>query len=145
VTTDYLGQSAGRGQCRVHCDGGCEPQGGVAFSCLQGGAGGCYPGRLGVPCTLPTDCIAPLTCQDLPPEADLDAGSTRICSSHCAVVGDASADTVCGLQGYCDDDAGSCRLRRDAGDPCSRDGQCGSQHCKLANGTCLPPTAPPGG
>jgi len=140
---DPFGPTADRGQCRVECkaDGTCDPQGGLPFTCLFERMGGCYPGILGLPCKDASECISGLSCEDVLPELDLDAGAmrgSRICTASCEVDGgtDRDGDPLCNdgqtvvQGGYCA--RGTCRLPRVRGMPCDRDRQC------LAPAACNP-------
>jgi len=143
---DLFGRTSGHGDCRLRCnpDGTCDPRGGMAFACLQNGQGGCFPGILGVPCTQQSECINGLTCQDVPPEPEVPAASSRFCTLPCSVDGgtDADGDHFCTDQltvarnGYCN--GGICRLVRAPGLPCDRDAQCQSHLCDIVNGMCAP-------
>jgi hypothetical protein len=154
---DQFGSTIDPGECRVPCksDGTCDPQGGLPFTCLLGGAGGCYPGTLGLACKLASECMRGLTCQDVEADLDLDAGVTsgsRICTARCAVDGgtDADGDALCNdprsivRGGYCA--RGTCRLPRGAGLPCDRDPQCVvSAHCDTNTHRCVEGPAQPNG
>lgn len=136
-------QQVSRGECRVPCkdDGTCDPQGGLPHTCLASGAGGCYPGIFGVPCKLASECIPPLSCQDVLAETDVATIDTRICTESCGVDGggDEEADAQCArspVSGYCG--RGSCRVVRLTGEPCGRNAQCQSQLCDATMNTCLP-------
>jgi len=168
VHVDRWGMTSSRGECRVPCnrDGTCDPQGGVAHGCL---AGSCYPGIVDIPCTRDSECVPPLTCHNVPPEADNPAGGSRICTLPCAMpsvpqsdfdsqapgvteVGpseagsDADPDSLCApppLSGYCG--GGFCRVARVPGKPCSRPAQCNSGLCDGATNACLPRSNTAGG
>lgn len=147
---DRFGSTMSPGECRVSCksDGTCDPQGGLPFTCLPfGGAGGCHPGVLGLACKLASECIQDLTCQDVEPELDIDAGApmgSRICTSSCFVEGgtDLDADVLCNVPnsvvqgGYCA--RGTCRIPRVVGMPCQRDTQCvAAARCDTSLGQCV--------
>jgi len=143
------------GECRLPCkpDGTCDPRGGVAHTCL-GASGGCFPGELGVPCTVASECLNGLTCMDVPIDpADADAGvqTTRICTVPC----DVDAGDVAAADAYCDGmasiqnagthcGAGFCRQPSvKDGDPCTRDPQCISRRCDPVEQVCLQTGSPP--
>lgn len=148
------GFTSGHGECRVTCksDGTCDPQGGLPFACLFGGAGGCFPANLGVSCKLGSPCISGLSCQEVLPELDLDAGTTSspICTTSCAVEGgtDADGDPLCNNPkstaqgGFCA--RGTCRLPRLTGLPCERSAQCFGI-CDTMMGMCVDRPANPSG
>jgi hypothetical protein len=146
-----LGFSTGHGECRLPCkgDGTCDTQGGLAFSCLSIN-GGCLPGVLGMPCTLPSECVSGLSCQDVPPEPDVTSNA-RICTASCAIDGgtDAEGDVLCSdthsirQRGYCSE--GVCRSPRVAGEPCNRASQCASLLCASGTNLCVNPPADPSG
>jgi hypothetical protein len=137
------------GECRLPCkpDGTCDPRGGLPHTCL-GDAGGCFPGELGAPCTLASECVDWLMCADVPldgPGVDAGAGTTRICTVPCdsAAAGPAAADERCdtftsvhnGVV-YCG--AGFCRQpTRKVGDGCDRDLECISGRCDPVDQVCL--------
>jgi hypothetical protein len=156
--TDPTGQptfNGKNGECRLPCksDGTCDPIGGLPHSCL-GDAGGCFPGELGVPCALPSECISGLSCAVVPLESDLlwvDAGAAGpppICTIPCGSPGmpEAVGDPQCDQSnstvqfGYCG--ASFCRLRRLGGQPCTRDAQCATLSCNHVTGTCTPSNTP---
>jgi hypothetical protein len=148
---DLFGFMPDHGDCRVHCnpDGTCDPRGGMAYACLQDGEGGCFPGILGVPCKQQSECIAGLTCQDVPPEPEVPGANLRICTLPCSVDGgtDADGDHICtdrqtvARNGYCG--GGTCRLVRAPNLPCDRDAQCQSHRCDIVNRVCAPPAGIP--
>jgi hypothetical protein len=145
---DPMQFTTGHGECRLPCknDGTCEPQGGLPFTCLFDGAGGCYPGVLGLACILPSECISGLSCQDVLPELDDDpdamAGS-RICTVSCAIDGgtDSDGDALCddphtiAQGGYCG--RGTCRFPRPSGRHCDRPEQCRPALCDPTTNTCV--------
>ncbi len=139
ATVDRTGLDSTRGECRVPCSdaGTCDPQGGLPHGCLRGD---CYPGLLGIPCTGPSECIEPLSCLPITAEPGITPLSTQMCSMPCGVDGGsvADADAQCqasGINGYCA--AGTCRLIRSGGQPCTRDAQCGAT-CDPITHTCPP-------
>jgi hypothetical protein len=143
-----FGQQISRGECRVPCnaDGTCGPQGGLPTACVGAGAGGCFPGLLGVSCQLSSECIGPLSCQSVPAELDVALTTPQICTTPCGVAGgsDADADAQCApvaISGYCG--GGFCRTPRSTGQACNRNTECASNLCDTTTDTCL--TAPASG
>ena len=142
------------GECRLPCkpDGTCDPRGGVPHACI-GDAGGCFPGELGVPCTLASECLNGLMCADVPLDpapADGGALTTRMCTVPCGV----DAGDVAAADAYCDSlasiqnagthcGAGFCRQPSNkVGEPCTRDPQCISRRCDPVDHVCLDTSAP---
>jgi hypothetical protein len=135
------------GECRLRCkaDGTCDPRGGLPHTCL-GPAGGCFPGDVGATCTLQSECLSGLMCQDVPSDrGGVDAAeTTRICTVPCDVeaAGELAADAQCNAFGsihggiYCG--AGFCREPiRKVGEPCERSAQCASTRCDTVDHVCL--------
>ena len=130
------------GECRPPCgaSGECSPLGGLPLVCLMSGAGGCYPGRLGLPCTETSQCIADFSC--LLVLNDLAAGGAQteqVCTISCSSDADCNANPWTNNDGYCGN--GFCQLGGAPGGPCQRDAQCRTGRCQLpptGMGQCLP-------
>lgn len=150
---DVQGPDPPPGECRQRCkaDGTCDPRGGLPHTCLWNRDGGCFPGRQGLPCTLSSECLEGLTCQDVPAELELELEPARLCTRPCGGKGvtETDADAECSPSrkinggGFCA--SGFCRSQRDGGKRCSRNAQCTSGLCDAAEQTCVvkPPTRSP--
>jgi hypothetical protein len=128
------------GECRPPCDaeGNCRPRGGIPSVCLAGGAGGCYPGRFGLPCKDSAECMYSFSCLAVPEDAELGAPADDVCTIPCAADADCDANPWTLAAGYCVD--GFCRLGGGPGAPCTRDTHCRERTCDVgatgAIGTC---------
>ncbi|HVY32329.1 MAG TPA: hypothetical protein VHB79_37590 [Polyangiaceae bacterium] len=146
---DVLGEST-HGECRVQCngDGTCDPQGGLPHTCLWNGAGGCFPGRLGLPCKKDSECFSG-QCQTVPADSELGLSETTICTLPCGKAGEteAEADAECDSPssinrgGFCS--SGHCRMRQPAGASCVRNDQCASSRCDVQHRKCVDRLDPP--
>jgi len=117
----------GHGECRLPCDKDlhCPNLAGVALTCLDGGAGGCYPGDFALECNRDEDCLADLKCLDAAPDLQHSPiTSPKICTIRCASDADCADDPIARNNGFCMD--GVCRLGGNVGDPCAGDNQCRS-------------------
>src|SRR5581483_1333728 len=120
----------GHGECRVPCDSSqpCAPRGGIPHACLDDGRGGCYPGKLGLPCTPGrSECISDLVCMPAGPDRHSRITSPTICTKPCTSDVDCMGDVAIGHTGYCN--GSLCRMTGFTGDPCSRNAECGSGEC----------------
>lgn len=150
--------------CNTACDGQCEacnlvaapgvclpvsgaPVGGRAACDTDGSlCGGSCDGTLRTACVYPTgatECGEPSCTDGVATLAALCDGSgncaapaTQPCGEFVcgatACLGDCSVDANCATGYFCS--AGICEEQLDAGDSCSRDAQCGSDHC--VDGVC---------
>jgi len=131
-----------RSFCRVPCDenGLCAVRGGLAHTCL-GPEGGCFPGDFGIPCNASSECMEPLTCEEITLEAgrdivkendsDASSSSLRICTVLCHDELDSICDAVPATlgNGYCASDD-RCHASAPPGSPCERDQHCVSGNCE---------------
>ncbi len=131
----------GRGECRIPCDGDlhCPTIAGVAHTCLDDGAGGCYPGDFGLGCARQEDCLSDLSCLPASPDPQhTRITSPNICTIPCANDADCRTYPVIQSNGFCMD--GICRLGGAPGDLCDGDSQCrGGEQCVFdaaGQGTC---------
>jgi hypothetical protein len=120
------------GECRSPCgpSGDCPTLGGMPRVCLLGGAGGCYPGRFGLPCASGAECIAGFSC--LPVTNDVGAGGPlvqQVCTIPCSSDADCDANPWTNKDGYCG--GGFCQLAGATGASCQRDAQCRTGRCQL--------------
>jgi hypothetical protein len=124
------GVSGGHGECRVPCaaDLSCARRGGVPHVCLDGGAGGCFPGEFAMPCTQSSECLSEFTCLTVSPDPRTVIDDPSICTMTCTTDDDCRSNPLIRLGGFCED--GVCRTNGPAGVPCDRDGEC-------ENGLCL--------
>jgi hypothetical protein len=124
------GVTNGHGECRVACaaDLTCATRGGVPQVCLEGGAGGCYPGEFGLPCTQSSECLSEFTCLTVSPDPRTVIDSPSICTTSCGTDDDCQSNPLIRSGGFCED--GLCRLTGVSGASCDRDTQC-------QNGLCL--------
>lgn len=128
-----------KGECRIPCgsDGTCGPRGGVPQTCLDNGAGGCYPGDFALPCTDSSNCIAEFSCLAASPDERTVITSPTICTTACESDDDCRNNPLIQVQGFCKE--GLCRLSGTVGAPCERDAQCRAGVCLLdgsGNGQC---------
>jgi hypothetical protein len=123
------GAGGGHGECRAPCaaDLTCAARGGVPQVCLEGGAGGCYPGNFGMPCTQSSECLSEFTCLAVSPDPRTVIDSASICTTTCVTDGDCQANPLIRTGGFCED--GLCRLSGSTGVPCDRATQCQSALC----------------
>jgi hypothetical protein len=134
------------GECRPPCDaaGRCRVRGGIPNVCLAGGAGGCYPGRFGLPCQDSAECMTDFACLAVPEDPDLGTPAANICTRTCQTDADCDADPWTQKVGYCS--AGFCRLGGGDLDPCLRDQHCRNEVCDVpvggSAGTCHPTSVP---
>jgi hypothetical protein len=128
------------GECRPPCDaeGRCPARGGIPHVCLRGNEGGCYPGRFGLPCAHPGECVADFSCEAVTPAPGETDSATRICTIPCQTDADCDADPWTDQDGFCQD--GFCRLGNGPGGPCERDAHCRTRNCQRGDagtGTCV--------
>jgi hypothetical protein len=129
------GVNAPRGECRLPCemDLTCSPRGGVPHVCLDDGAGGCYPGDFGLPCSGPGQCLSSFECTAVAPDPRSIIDSPSICTVGCTTDDDCQNHPVI-RGGFCED--GVCRLPGQTGAPCDRGTQCNGKYCNTAIGQC---------
>jgi hypothetical protein len=132
------------GECRLPCDEDhhCPARGGVPHVCLAEGAGGCYPGSFGLPCSDSSECWPQLSCQAVSEDTRYAAGTT-ICTVPCLADADCDAVAATTNGGFCQD--GFCHLGGNVGTSCQRDAQCLSDRCATTGpgpGTCIDPETP---
>jgi hypothetical protein len=134
------------GECRVPCgpSNECEARGGVPHVCLADGAGGCFPGRFGLPCADSSQCMAGYVCETVTNQIAAGGPITQaVCTVPCATDADCDANPWTTKAGYCD--GGYCQLGAGKGEHCARNAQCRTRRCQLppaGNGTCLDRTDP---
>jgi len=134
-------QTMAVGECRLPCGeaGECPARGGVPHVCLAGGAGGCYPGRFGLPCTDSSQCMAGFTCEAVTSEiATTGPSMQKVCTEACAADADCDANPWTLKEGYCG--GGYCQLGAGTDEHCERDAHCRTRRCQLppaGSGTCL--------
>jgi hypothetical protein len=123
-----------RGECRLACNADltCPVRDGVRQVCLDNGAGGCYPGEFGLPCTDSSQCMSWLQCLPVSPDPRTIIDSPTICTKTCTTDGDCEVPNT--RSGFCQD--GLCRLMGQAGVACDRDAQCFTGLCGNS-GTCI--------
>lgn len=126
------GSSGDKGECRPPCDADltCPPRGGVPQVCLDGGAGGCYPGDFALPCTASSQCLSEFACTAVSPDPRTIIDSPTICTTDCLTDDDCQSNPLIRQGGFCEE--GVCRLVGQAGDPCDRDAECISGVCAYA-------------
>jgi len=119
------------GECRVPCDGDkkCPVIGGIPHTCLNDGAGGCYPTGFAMPCDTSADCFAELACQAVSPDERTVITSPAICTLACETDADCRKHPMILTTGFCKE--GFCRLGGMAGNNCERDEQCREGVCSL--------------
>ena len=141
------------GECRIPCaaDGTCPRRGGLPHVCLgEDQQGGCYPGRIGMPCHGSSDCVEPLSCASVPPDPRSRVNySPSICTSPCATDQDCNSPLTIGTfcscdpsganaaDGSCPDGMGFCRVAGWVGAVCSRNEQCNTRNCSPTLGACV--------
>jgi hypothetical protein len=129
------------GECRLPCgpSGECPARGGLPHVCLANGAGGCYPGRFGLPCADTAQCMANFTCETVTDEITVSGPITHeVCTTPCTVDADCDTNPWTQKQGYCA--GGFCQLGGGDGAHCERDAHCRTRRCQLppaGTGTCL--------
>ena len=126
------------GECRLPCDGAgrCPVRGGVEHVCVAGGAGGCFPGRFGLPCADSAGCMTSFSCETVADELAMDAAPTKVCTIPCQADADCDANPWTTVSGYCSN--GFCLLGGGPGAPCSRPAHCrGGNFCMLEAGVCV--------
>jgi hypothetical protein len=118
-----------KGECRLACDADltCPARAGVPEVCLDHGAGGCYPGDFGLPCTDTSQCLSFFQCLPVSPDPRTIIDSPSICTTTCATDDDCRSIPAVRTGGFCE--AGVCRLGGHAGVTCDRDAECLSGHC----------------
>jgi hypothetical protein len=121
------------GECRVPCpvEGGCPMRGGVPHVCLEGGRGGCYPGRFGLPCADTRECGADFQCVDVSADGGGALGD-KICTIPCISTADCDAHSWTTRDGYCRD--GYCLLGGGDGAACEQNEQCRTDTCETPAG-----------
>lgn len=115
----------GHGECRIPCDENmrCPTVAGVAHTCLDDGAGGCYPGDFALGCNRQEDCLSELSCLPASPDPQhTRITSPNICTIRCSSDTDCQTNPVIRLNGFCME--GICRLAGLPGEPCAYDNQC---------------------
>ena len=120
------------GECRVPCgpSGECEARGGVPHVCLADGAGGCFPGRFGLPCTDSSQCMAGFTCETVTNQIAAGGPITQaVCTVPCTTDADCDANPWTTNAGYCD--GGYCQLGAGTGEHCERNAHCRTRRCQL--------------
>jgi hypothetical protein len=125
----------GHGECRIPCDDNlhCPTIAGVAHTCLDNGAGGCYPGDFALGCGRQEDCLSDLSCLPAGPDPQhTPITSPNICTVACTSDTDCRTNPVIHDYGFCMD--GICRLGGNPGDPCESDYQCRSGRQCVADG-----------
>ena len=129
------------GECRLPCgpSGECPARGGLPHVCLAGGAGGCYPGRFGLPCTETSQCVAGFTCETVTNDIAAAGPITqKVCTLPCAADADCDTNPWTLKEGYCG--GGYCQLGAGTDEHCERDAHCRTRRCQLppaGSGTCL--------
>jgi hypothetical protein len=132
----FFEETMGIPECRVRCgpDLPCQNRGGVPHVCLDlGGAKGCYPGRLHIPCNQDTDCIGNLKCLEVESPDHQDRVTTvRRCSAPCTTDADCAANPYTD-ESYCR--GGRCANKLHPGLLCESDAQCLQGRCVAQGGS----------
>jgi len=129
------------GECRQPCgpSGECPARGGLPHVCLADGAGGCFPGRFGLPCADSSQCMAGFACEMVTDEIAVPGPITnKVCTIPCADDADCDANAWTGKAGYCG--GGHCQLGVGTGAHCEKNTHCRTRLCQLppaGNSTCL--------
>jgi hypothetical protein len=125
-----------QGTCQVPCDETpeCPRRGGLPHVCLsEVGVNRCSPGDFGKPCvgleSGKDECIAPLMCQPVSPEAfGQHRDVARVCTVPCVTHADCDDQPLTILSGFCGRD-GFCREAAGSGAACDIDAHCFSRRC----------------
>ncbi len=130
----YATSVAKYGYCLIPCQAGqCAPQAGVPHTCFDFlDRPVCYPGKLGLYCSVPEACMADLQCRQA---VQLDENDEFVSGPICTLPCDTDADCIAnhlGQAARANCEHGFCVNRRRGGRLCDRDDQCESDRCALS-------------